>query len=376
MGQIQKTVFISYRHANSSWALAIYQDLTLHGFDVFIDFEGIKSGEFERTIIENIKSRAHFVVVLTPSALKRCTNPDDWLRREIETAFECGRNIVPLMIEGFNFSNPRNEKFMTGKLAVLKKVQGLDVPVNLRYFKYAMKELRENFLNVELDAVLQPPSDMALNAATVQQALANMAAQIEQADLSAQQWFEKAFTFEEEGDLDKAIECYSQAIRFNPYFAEAYINRGSLYSFNDLDRAYSNYDSVIRFRPDHAEALNNRGLIYQMKGDLEHAALDFQKSLRSKPDDGNVRSSLMVVLRLLGRMDEADEQEKLARELLRTDDEYDQACFEAICGNLSRALELLKAALDNEQCTKEWAQQDPHFASIRNEPEFIRLAEG
>ena len=47
MRRIEKTVFISYRRANQSWALAIFQALTLRGFDVFFDFEGIHSGDFE-----------------------------------------------------------------------------------------------------------------------------------------------------------------------------------------------------------------------------------------------------------------------------------------------------------------------------------------
>ena len=90
MSRIEKTVFISYRRTNAPWALAVYQDLTYHGYDAFFDCLGIVSGDFESIILENIRARAHFLVLLTPSALERCTDPGDWLRREIET-----RNIVP-----------------------------------------------------------------------------------------------------------------------------------------------------------------------------------------------------------------------------------------------------------------------------------------
>ena len=72
MRRIEKTVFISYRRANVPWALAIFQNLTNHGYDVFFDYNGIASGDFERVIIDNIVSRAHFLVLLTPSALDRC----------------------------------------------------------------------------------------------------------------------------------------------------------------------------------------------------------------------------------------------------------------------------------------------------------------
>jgi hypothetical protein len=35
MERIEKTVFLSYRRTNFPWALAIFQNLTHNGFDVF-----------------------------------------------------------------------------------------------------------------------------------------------------------------------------------------------------------------------------------------------------------------------------------------------------------------------------------------------------
>jgi hypothetical protein len=98
MERIEKTVFLSYRRTNIPWALAIFQNLTQHGYDLFFDFNGIDSGDFEHVILGNITARAHFLVLLTPSALERCSDPADWLRREIETALSSKRNIVPLML--------------------------------------------------------------------------------------------------------------------------------------------------------------------------------------------------------------------------------------------------------------------------------------
>ena len=76
MKQVEKTVFISYRRTNVRWALSIFQNLTHLGYDVFFDFHGIASGDFERVILANIKARAHFLVLLTPSSLERCGDPD------------------------------------------------------------------------------------------------------------------------------------------------------------------------------------------------------------------------------------------------------------------------------------------------------------
>jgi len=170
MERIEKTVFLSYRRTNVSWALLISRDLTQHGYDVFFDYTGIGSGDFERVIVENITARAHFLVLLTPTALERCDDPADLLRREIETALANQRNIVPLMLEGFDFGTPKIAGQLTGTLAALKRYNGLPVPPD--YFEAAMGRLRR-FLNVPLAAVLHPASLPAQRAATEQKAAAN-----------------------------------------------------------------------------------------------------------------------------------------------------------------------------------------------------------
>jgi hypothetical protein len=138
MGHIEKTVFVSYRRTDEPWGLAIFQDLTQHGYDVFIDYDGIASGNFEAVILENIRARAHFLVLLTPTALERCGDPKDWMRREIEAALDSQRNIVPLMLAGFDFGTPATASQLTGKLAVLKEYNGLPIPEG--YFSPAQGE--------------------------------------------------------------------------------------------------------------------------------------------------------------------------------------------------------------------------------------------
>jgi hypothetical protein len=166
MRRIQKTVFISYRRTDEPWGLAIFQDLTQHGYDVFIDYDGIGSGKFETVIFENIKARAHFLVLLTPTALEHCRDPKDWMRREIEAAIDNKRNIVPVMLEGFDFDTPAIAVQLDGKLEGLKNYNGLAIPKGL--FPQTMQRLRERFLNVPIDAVLEEASVPAQAAATEQ----------------------------------------------------------------------------------------------------------------------------------------------------------------------------------------------------------------
>src|SRR3984893_6105733 len=223
MSRIEKTVFISYRRTNASWALAIYQDLTQHGYDAFIDFQGIASGGFERVILENIRARAHFLVLLTPSALEHCGDPKDRLRREIETAMQSRRNVVPVMLDGFDFEAPSNASRLTGQLSALKDYNALRVYAE--YFAAAMDRLRGDFLNVPLESVSHPASlsAPAREAAEARQAAASAAPAVGQEELTAQTWFEKGFNA---ADPAEKIRYYTEAIRLKPDYAEAYSNPG------------------------------------------------------------------------------------------------------------------------------------------------------
>jgi hypothetical protein len=173
MERIEKTVFLSYRRTSFPWALAIFQNLTGHGYDVVFDYEGISSLDFESVVLENIKARAHFLLLLTPSALEDCDQPEDWFRREIETALSTQRNIVPLMLEGFDFGTPKIASQLTGKLAALKHYKGLSIPK--KYFLEAMAKLHAKYLNVPLASALHPASSFAKQAAAEQKQAAGAA---------------------------------------------------------------------------------------------------------------------------------------------------------------------------------------------------------
>jgi hypothetical protein len=170
VARVEKTVFISYRRVDRFAALLVFKDLTQHGYDVFIDYDGIASGDFERSILDNIHARAHFVLILTPGALDRRAGSVDWLHREIEAAIKAQRNVVPLLFRGFDFSSLAVDRLLTGAVSPLRGYNALEVPDS--FFDEAMGRLRSRYLAVPIDSVLHPPSQHAQLVALEQQQVA------------------------------------------------------------------------------------------------------------------------------------------------------------------------------------------------------------
>jgi tetratricopeptide (TPR) repeat protein len=104
-----KTVFISYRRDSTGRAFArsLKQELTHHGYDVFFDVDSIDAGKWAEQIRKQVPERAHFLLLLTPGALDRCADRNDWVRQEFELAVKSKRNIVPVREESIDLAELR-----------------------------------------------------------------------------------------------------------------------------------------------------------------------------------------------------------------------------------------------------------------------------
>ncbi len=287
MTRIEKTVFISYRRTNLPWALFVYQNLTMHGYDVFFDYQSIDSGNFESVILDNIKARAHFIVILTPSALENCNKPSDWLRREIETAMDENRNIVPLMVENFDFGSTYAKEALTGKLTGLVNYNGLPVPN--AYALEAMERLRERYLNkVVSNLPTQILQADAQKITETQKSAANKATPVQAEQLSAQVWFERGYVYAVEAkNFDEAIRCFSESIRLEPNSYTAFHNRGrALMDKGDFNSAIADFGEAIQINPNLPNAWANRGFaIIESGGDIEQALNDLNEATKLDPKD-------------------------------------------------------------------------------------------
>ena len=101
----------------------------------------------------------------------------------------------------------------------------------------------------------------------------------------AEAYNNRGIAYDDTGDYDQAIRDYSKAIELKPDYSEAYNNRGIAYDgMGDYDQAIRDYSKAIELKPEHIEIHNNRGIAYNNKGDYEEAVRDFNQAIELKPD--------------------------------------------------------------------------------------------
>ena len=136
-------IFISYRRDGGDMtAMHIYQALKERGYDLFYDVEVLRSGKFNEALLKQIQSCKDFIIVLSPHALDRCEDENDWVRQEIAEAIKEKKNIVPVMMNGFQF--PEN---LPEDINELRFHTGLTS--STEYFQESINRLCDKFLTAK-----------------------------------------------------------------------------------------------------------------------------------------------------------------------------------------------------------------------------------
>ncbi len=152
--------------------------------------------------------------------------------------------------------------------------------------------------------------------------------------------FLRGFTFKEYGDTTKAVTSFSEAVKQNPEYYEAYVELGIIFSakkdpiaveyFKNAinlgrplvdahynlamfyqengfpDKAIEVYKNIIQLKPDYTFAYYNMGYIYlTFKGDPLTASNYFTKSIEFKPDYTEAYYNLGLCYEELKRYSEA-----------------------------------------------------------------------
>ena len=137
-------IFISYRRIDENGnisgrdiARTIKKEFQLRGYNAFFDYSEIQDNAFEDTILPAIKTSKIFLLVLTKKALVRCSNSEDWVRREILTALQSGCKIIPICPQDKFDGWP---DFMPTELDSIKRIQISDIHMG-SLFEVSMSKL-------------------------------------------------------------------------------------------------------------------------------------------------------------------------------------------------------------------------------------------
>ncbi len=115
------------------------------------------------------------------------------------------------------------------------------------------------------------------------------------------------------GDYDKAIQEFSEAIRLNPKLAAAHYNRGEIYfKKGDYAQAIRDFTSTISLAPDYTFAYYSRGVANEKTGDVKEAILDFSHTIRLKPGFAPAYNDRARALFNMGHLNEALRDSELA----------------------------------------------------------------
>jgi len=112
-------------------------------------------------------------------------------------------------------------------------------------------------------------------------------------------------------DLKEKLKNYGKAIKENPDFSDAYINRGLVKNeLEDYEGSIKDYDKAIELDSKCSLAYNNRGYTKQKKGDYEGALKDYNKAILLNP---NLKIALDNKAKLLSEVCIKDDEEFIAK---------------------------------------------------------------
>lgn len=95
----------------------------------------------------------------------------------------------------------------------------------------------------------------------------------------AQDSFDQGVAAIEQADYDLAIACFTEMIRLDSKWEDAYFCRGGAYLLKgEFDKAVADFTATFRLDPTYAPAYFNRDLAYEEEGEQAKAEADFAKA--------------------------------------------------------------------------------------------------
>ena len=140
-------IFISYRRVGGyETAKHLFDLLSRDGYNVSFDIDTLRNGDFDVELLKRVEECTDFILILNQGAFDRTIDPDfdpqkDWLRQELAHALKLGKNIIPIMLNGFT-------EFPDNLPADVARVQKKNGP---KYDQYYFDGFYNKLVNVFLE---------------------------------------------------------------------------------------------------------------------------------------------------------------------------------------------------------------------------------
>ena len=180
---------------------------------------------------------------------------------------------------------------------------------------------------------------------------------------------------DEQLEIETGIAKFKRVVQLNPRNAHAWDALGTLYkSAGQYKDAILAYQQAISNDPSKSLYYHHLGLVYACEGRDEDAIGAFQRVIEIDPEYSLAHATLGGYYRKMGLEELAQKHiGKAMKNIFDSENEYNRACLEAICGNADQAIKLLGVALKNKQTYVDWILRDPDLDFIRQDPRFKQL---
>lgn len=158
-----------------------------------------------------------------------------------------------------------------------------------------------------------------------------------------------------QGQEDKALQDYSDALERNEKYADGYNNRALIYINRGMYvEALQDLQAAIQSDPNDAHAWVNRGMVYLNMKEYQLAIVDFTKAIEKNPNLATAWYDRALAYRSTGQYIAAAPDFKKAIEIAPNNpvQYYDQAINQSMLGDLQGAMQSLSKSID----------LDPNFA--------------
>ncbi len=140
---------------------------------------------------------------------------------------------------------------------------------------------------------------------------------LEMNDKRPDAYYNRGWLHENQGNLEKAQEDYTQALKLNKNDGDALYNRGLVFAkLKKYKEALDDFSGALKLHADTADALCNRGSVYFQTGKSNLALRDYNAALKIDPKDADLLYNRAIVYAALGEESKAREDLRKAARMM------------------------------------------------------------